>query len=184
MKSSKLILTLAMAGSFVTSALIAKEVKIAMKDCPAAVQKAFAEKAGAGKITSTESITEKDGKITYEAGVTMADGKEMEVVVGADGKLIQTETMSKLKDCPAAVQKGFAAAIPGGKVAEEVEIITKADGTMLYEAAVEVKEDEDMEVVIGADGKLISKQEMEEEADEKEEQKEDEKEEKKAEKKQ
>src|SRR5215207_243976 len=68
----------------------AKEEKVKLADCPEAVKKTIKEKANGGKIVEVEKETKKDGMVVYEAEIKK-DGKEIEVVVAADGTLIKVE---------------------------------------------------------------------------------------------
>ena len=73
------ILTAVLALGLILPTLIyAKEEKVKLGDCPEAVQKTIKEKADGGKIVEVEKETRKDGK-------------EIEVVVAADGTLIKVE---------------------------------------------------------------------------------------------
>jgi hypothetical protein len=69
----------------------AKEEKVKLSDCPAAVQKTIKEQADGGKILEIEKETKKDGTVVYEAEIKKADGKKIEVEVAEDGKLLDTE---------------------------------------------------------------------------------------------
>src|SRR5688572_31717239 len=69
-----------------------KEEKVKLSDCPEAVQKTIKDNANGGKIVEIEKETSKDGTVTYEAEVKTANGKELEIVVGADGSLIKVES--------------------------------------------------------------------------------------------
>ena len=85
------ILTVVLTLGLVLPALIyAKEEKVKLADCPEAVQKTIKEKANGGKIVEVEKETKKDGTVVYEAEIKK-DGKEIEVVVAADGTLIKVE---------------------------------------------------------------------------------------------
>jgi hypothetical protein len=88
-------------GLIVATALLApawpafsagREEKVKLEDCPAAVQKTIKDNAGSGKIVEVEKETKKDGTVVYEAEVKTADGKELEIVVAADGTLIKIES--------------------------------------------------------------------------------------------
>lgn len=63
-----------------------KEVKVKFDDVPPAVQKTMKEAAGDAKITDVDKETE-DGKTVYETDVKI-DGKNWEIRVAEDGKLI------------------------------------------------------------------------------------------------
>ena len=61
---------------------------------PAVVQETITENAGGGKIEEIEKETKtKNGKsvTVYEVEVKKSDGKEVEIKVGEDGKLIKIE---------------------------------------------------------------------------------------------
>ena len=84
---------------FATSAF-AEEERIQWKDVPPAVQKTITDHAGGGKIEEIEKETKtrkvrilhfNSNKIVtvYEAEVEKPDGKEIEIKVGEDGKLIK-----------------------------------------------------------------------------------------------
>jgi hypothetical protein len=62
------------------------EVKVTIDQVPAAVKDTFQKEAGKGTITGIDKET-KHGKTLYEADV-MIEGKNWEIVVGEDGKLI------------------------------------------------------------------------------------------------
>jgi hypothetical protein len=65
------------------------EVKVKLEDCPKAVQETIKKEAGTGTIEEIEKETE-GGKVVYSAEVKI-DGKEYDIKVGEDGKLISKE---------------------------------------------------------------------------------------------
>ncbi|WP_293304465.1 PepSY-like domain-containing protein [Pedobacter sp. UBA5917] len=73
-------------------------------------------------------------KQDYEAGFTL-NGKETSEVYSAKGMLLETETEIKSTELPAAVL----GKLKGAKIAEAAKI-TKADGTIYYEAEVKGKD--------------------------------------------
>lgn len=85
---------------FATSAFAEKEERIPWTDVPPAVQKTITDHAGGGKIeeiqkeTKTQHVRilhfDSDKIVTvYEAEVEKPDGKEIEIRVDEDGKLIK-----------------------------------------------------------------------------------------------
>ena len=85
---------------FATSAFAGKEERIQWTDVPPAVQKTITDYAGGGKIEEIEKETNtKNVRIlhfnsekivtVYKAEVEKPDGKEIEIDVGEDGKLIK-----------------------------------------------------------------------------------------------
>jgi hypothetical protein len=77
-----------------------KEVKVKLTDCPKAVQDTLAkESTGAKKpIETLDQETFKDGNVIYEADVVLADGKNYEIQVAADGKLISKKIDAEEND--------------------------------------------------------------------------------------
>lgn len=68
--------------------------KVQWSDVPPAVQKTITENTSGGVIEEIEKETETiNGKRTkiYEADVRLPDGKEIEIKVGEDGKLIEID---------------------------------------------------------------------------------------------
>ena len=89
---------------FATSAFAGKVERIEWTDVPPAVQKTISDYAGGGKIEEIEKETETqkvrilhfDGSKTvtvYEAEVEKPNGKEIEIKVGEDGKLIKIKQL-------------------------------------------------------------------------------------------
>src|SRR5690348_1707297 len=89
---------------FATSAFAGNEERIQWTDVPPAVQKTILDNAGGGKIEEIEKETKIqkvrvlhfDGSKTvtvYEAEVEKPNGKEIEIKVGEDGKLIKIKQL-------------------------------------------------------------------------------------------
>lgn len=83
-------------------------------------------------------------KQNFEAGFIL-NGKEISEVYAPAGILIETEVSIKSTELPAAVL----AKLKGMKIAEAAKI-TKADGTVIYEAEVKGKD-----LLFDANGKLV-----------------------------
>ena len=66
-----------------------KEVGLKFADCPAAVQKTIIDHAGGLQFPTVDKETKKDGRVVYEAKGKKADGKEIEIKVAADGRLVE-----------------------------------------------------------------------------------------------
>ena len=131
--------------------LIAAEKTVALKDAPAAVQKAIADQLKGGKLKSLSVETE-DAKTEYEAEVTV-DGRDKTVAMDASGKVLETEMVVELKALPEPVRAGLLREAGKGSI-EKVEEVTSA-GVTSYEAKVKEAGKKDREVVVGTDGKLI-----------------------------
>ena len=105
----------------------------------------FAQKVGASKVPAavkasftklhpgTRANWEME-KQNFEAGFTI-NGKETSEVYAPAGSLLETEVSIKSNDLPTAVK----AKLKGMKIAEAAKI-TKADGTINYEAEVKGKD--------------------------------------------
>lgn len=68
-----------------------KEQKIALQDCPPAVQQSIQAQAGDGTVTKVEKYAEEDGTVVYEAKIKKAGGDKIEVKVGSDGKVLSSK---------------------------------------------------------------------------------------------
>ncbi len=138
-------------GLTLASGASAAEKTIALKDAPAAVQKAVADQLKSGRLNALSVETE-DGKTEYEAALTV-DGREKTVVFDPAGKLLETETVVEFGKLPEAVRSGLTREAGKGSIAK-IEETTSAGGTS-YEALIKETGKKDREVVIGADGKPV-----------------------------
>jgi uncharacterized membrane protein YkoI len=141
--------------------------KIKFADAPAAVQKTMLRESGGVAIKEVLKETE-DGKTTYEAEVKI-DGHEYVIKVGADGVLLEKslededdEVPIKFADAPAPVQKTLLREAGAVKI-DKVDKLER-EGRTLYEADVKI-DGKNYEVVITAEGLLLSK-ELDEEGEE------------------
>ena len=108
---------------FVATASFAQ--KLSAKKVPAAITAAFAK-----NHASITKVSWEMEKTNYEAGF-MLNGKETSEVYTAQGVLVETEVAINVAELPDAVKMK----LKGKKVAEAAKI-TKADGTVIYEAEV------------------------------------------------
>ena len=70
-----------------TGAVLEVELEMDLDSIPAPAKATIQKTVGTAKVTKIESITKK-GKVNYEAAYTR-DGKEREVLVQADGKIVK-----------------------------------------------------------------------------------------------
>src|SRR5438093_12459 len=77
--------------------------KVALKECPAAVQDTIKARIEGATIVGIEKDTE-NGDVEYTVTVKK-DKKERDLFVGEDGEFRGWEETVALKDCPAPVQK-------------------------------------------------------------------------------
>ena len=123
----KKVLVLFVALGFAVSASYAQKVKASQ--VPAAVKAAFAKKhAGLSKVSWEME------KSDYEAGFSL-NGKETSEVYTEKGVLVESEVEIKVSELPDAVKMK----LKGQKVKEAAKI-TKANGTIVYEAEVKGKD--------------------------------------------
>ena len=113
----------------------ATEQDVSFEKIPAAAAKTLKEHAGGAKITNVSQ--EKDaGKMVYEATFT-AKGRQHDVTVDENGKLISDEEVVPLSEAPAAVRAAIEKEAPGAKI-EKFERI-KEGGKISYEALLSSK---------------------------------------------
>ncbi|MBC6108974.1 hypothetical protein ACFOG5_13405 [Pedobacter fastidiosus] len=102
--------------------------KLDVAKVPASVKAAFAKRHPATKVNWEME------KVNYEAGFSL-NGKEISEVYAKSGALLETEIEIKSSELPTPVL----AKLRGMKIAEAARI-TKADGTLNYEAEVKGKD--------------------------------------------
>jgi hypothetical protein len=136
------------------------EVKINLADAPAAVQKTLQREAFGAEIKKVAKESE-EGKTTYEAEVKI-DGHEYVIKVAADGTLLEKELEDedeevpiKFADAPAAVQKTLQREAAGAKL-EKVDRLVR-QGRTLYEADAKI-DGKNYEIIVTAEGLLLSKE--------------------------
>ena len=66
------------------------EKEVTLDEVPAAVKKTILKEADGNKIEEIEEVS-KDGKVVYYEAEWKADGKEVEIEVDPDGKLLSKE---------------------------------------------------------------------------------------------
>jgi len=162
-QSAAILVSVATLGFVVFGYVIAEKFAKTNKDnVPASVLAAFQKQYPNAKITGVEK-EKKNGQTYYE--IESKDGKaERDILYSADGKIFEIEEEISVTSLPQRVREAVNKAYPGGEI-DEAEKITRGS-TVEYEVVVEVG-DEEFEVLVAADGKLISKEQIadEEEAD-------------------
>jgi uncharacterized membrane protein YkoI len=134
--------------------------KIDKKDVPAAVMQALEKACPQAKVKEIEK-KEADGKVNYEIEVKAGQVKQ-DVLVAADGTILEVREEIDAKALPEAVQKAVAAAYPHGKI-KEAEKTTKGQAV---EYEVEVKNDKaELELVLDANGAVLSTKNEDEDKD-------------------
>ena len=128
-------------------------------ECPPTI-KAAIEKAHPGPKNLACKEEKEEGKLQYEVKITGKDGKEMELDVSPEGKILLTEEQVALDRVPAAVTKSLMAKYHDAK-ATAAEKQTNAGGKVAYEIAFESGK-EKKEATFTADGTLVEEEEEEE----------------------
>jgi uncharacterized membrane protein YkoI len=123
---------------------------VTLSQVPAAVKetiKGYASEAEIKKIEKGDA----DGKIAYEFEITK-NGKDSEVTIYPDGKLLGTEEIISLSEVPDAARNTINAQAAGGKLVSTEKVVE--NGKTVYEAIIE-KGGKKAEVVVAPDGKVV-----------------------------
>jgi hypothetical protein len=139
---------------FVASAAL-QEKKIKRSDLPAAVEKAVAAQSVGATIKGFSKENEK-GQTYYEAEM-IVNGHTKDVLIDANGAIVEVEEQVAMDALPADVRAGLQARADEGKLVK-VETITKKDKLVAYEAQV-TKGGKKSEVQVGPDGKPLDHKE-------------------------
>jgi hypothetical protein len=148
------------AGVFVSIVLFAavatpQERKINRSDLPAAVEKTVAAQSHEATVRGF-SLEEENGQMFYEAELIVSD-HDKDVLIDANGKVVEIEEQVEIGSLPAAVKDGLQARAGKGKLLK-VESITKGDKLVAYEAQV-MAGGKRSEVQVGPDGKPLDHEE-------------------------
>jgi hypothetical protein len=133
----------------------AQEKKIKRSDLPPAVEKTVAAQSAGATIRGFSTEKEK-GQTFYEAEM-MVSGHSKDVLIAADGTVVEVEEQVALDSLSADVKGGLQAKAGQGKILK-VETITKKGKLVAYEAKVETN-GKKSEVQVGPDGKPLDHEE-------------------------
>ena len=148
-------------SAFVVSGLVlagiaaAQEKKIKRSDLPPAVEKTVAAQSAGATVRGFSTEKEK-GQIFYEAQLTV-NGHSKDVLIAADGAVVEVEEQVALDSLSAEVKAGLQAKAGKGKILK-VESLTKKDKLVAYEAQVETN-GKKSEIQVGPDGKPLDHEE-------------------------
>lgn len=126
---------------------------ISLAQCPSAVQEAIQKNLRGGKLDDIEKKHHGDRSI-YIVEVDLPgrdDDNDLELHIAEDGKLLKLVEDIDLKSTPPAVRdtlRNF-----GGKV-DDIDRV-EMDGQVTYHADFDRNNDDDIDVVVTADGKII-----------------------------
>src|SRR6266403_3028410 len=154
MKTS-LLITIAVSELLLTGAASAQEKKIKRSDLPPAVEKTVAAQSAGATIRGFSTEKEK-GQTFYEAEM-MVNGHSRDLLIAADGTVVEVEEQVALDSLSPDVKAGLQAKAGKGKILK-VESITKKDKLVAYEARVET-DGKKSEVQVGPAGKPLDHEE-------------------------
>jgi hypothetical protein len=118
-----------------------------MQDLPEAVQKTVKRETAHGKLRGLAKEVE-NGQTFYEAETTV-NGTSRDILIDANGAVVEVEEATSLAKLPEAAQKAINAEARTGKLLS-VEKVTKG-AAITYEAAIQ-KGGKKTELAVGADG--------------------------------
>jgi hypothetical protein len=132
-----------------------QEKKIQRGDLPPAVEKTVAAQSHGAAIKGFSEENEK-GQTFYEAEM-MVNGHSKDVLMDANGAVVEVEEQVALDSLPQAAKDGLQAKAGKGKI-RKVESLTKHDKLVAYEAQV-TTDGKKSEVQVGPDGKPLDHEE-------------------------
>ena len=129
-----------------------KEKKLKRSDLPAAVQKTVDQESQGATIRGYSSETD-NGQLVYEVEMRVR-GHGRDVLIGADGSVMEIEEEVALDSLPAPVRDGLKQLAGRGRITK-VESLTKHGAIVAYEAQVRTGTKRS-EVQVGPDGKPLA----------------------------
>ena len=161
LKPITLLAAAALPVGLLIAATAAEEIKV--DALPKPVLDAVKAKYPDAEIEKAEKETE-DGETVYEVELEVKEDEEVTVALKPDGTIIEVEKAIAVSKLPEAVTKSIKAKYPKAEL-EEAEEVTRGDQT-LYEVEVEIEEDETVEILLDAKGKILEEEEEHEGDDE------------------
>jgi hypothetical protein len=150
-----LFIAVAASGLLLAGSASAQEKKIKRSDLPPAVEKTVAAESTGATIKGFSTEKEK-GETFYEAEM-MVNGHSKDVLIAADGTVVEVEEQVVLDSLSADVKAGLQTKAGKGKILK-VESLTKKGKLVAYEAQVETN-GKKSEVQVGPDGKPLDHEE-------------------------
>jgi hypothetical protein len=141
--------------AFLAAALLAapgygSETRVKLKDLPVPVQKTVQEQSKGATLRGLSKEVE-HGKTFYEAELKV-NGHNRDVLIGADGAVVEIEEEVPLASLPAPVNSALKKAAGEGKILS-VESITEGGAVTAYEARIQ-HAGKTSEVKVDPDGKI------------------------------
>jgi uncharacterized membrane protein YkoI len=152
---TNLFAAVAASGLLLAGTASAQEKKIKRSDLPPAVEKTVAAQSVGATIRGFSTEKEK-GQTLYEAEM-MVNGHSKDVLIAADGAVVEVEEQVVLDSLSADVKAGLQAKAGKGKILK-VASLTKKGKLVAYEAQVDTN-GKKSEVQVGPDGKPLDHEE-------------------------
>ncbi len=153
--NTNLFIAMAASGLLLAGSASAQEKKIKRSDLPPTVEKTVAAQSVGATIRGFSTQKEK-GQTFYEAEMTV-NGHSKDVLIAADGTVVEVEEQVALDSLSAEVKAGLQAKAGKGKILK-VESVTKKGKLVAYEAQVD-SNGKKSEVQVGPDGKPLDHEE-------------------------
>jgi hypothetical protein len=125
-----------------------------LKNCPAPVQATINANARGGVVEEVDAISI-DGREIYIADVDLPGDLDLKIYVAGDGALVKIREDVPLADTPISITQAVAKL--GGTI-DEVDKETR-DKTVTWHLEIDRKEAPDLDVVVSAEGSIVSKTE-------------------------
>lgn len=152
---TNLLVAIATSGLLLAGSASAQEKKIKRSDLPPAVEKTVAAQSEGATIRGFSTEKEK-GQTFYEAEM-MVNGHSKDVLIAADGTVVEIEEQVVLDSLSAEVKAGLRTKAGKGKILK-VESLTKKGKLVAYEAQIDTN-GKKSEVQVGPDGKPLDHEE-------------------------
>jgi hypothetical protein len=152
---ANLLIAIAVGGLLLAGPSSAQEKKIKRSDLPPAVEKTVVAQSEGATIKGF-STEKENGQTFYEAEL-MVNGHSKDILIAADGTVVEVEEQVVLDSLSAGVKAGLQAKAGTGKILK-VESITKKGKLVAYEAKVDTN-GKKSEVQVGPDGKPLDHEE-------------------------
>jgi hypothetical protein len=137
---------------FLTMFAISQERRISRSQLPPAVEATVAAQSKGAKVRGFSEEKE-NGETCYEAELQV-NGHSKDVLIDAQGNIVEVEEEVALDSLPAAVREGLQNAAAGGRLGK-VESVTRHGTLVAYEARVLTK-GKSTEIQVGPDGKPLT----------------------------
>jgi len=142
-------------GLAITIPVLAQEKKIKRGDLPPAVEKSTAEQSKGSQIKGFSEERE-NGQTLYEVEM-MVDGHTKDILMSADGVVVEVEEQASFDMLNLAVQRGLQTKAGKGKIMK-VESLTKRGTVVAYEAQV-ISGGKESEIQVGPNGQPLDHEE-------------------------